>query len=96
MPVDPHPYGWDSDLVPHRADMTRIRTDLLNNKNISITAVGLFACVLSGAFEVADAYKWWKNTSSNQIKTAVNELIAAGYVSDKGGKLIFHNEPKTK
>jgi len=90
MAVETPPYGFDSGLVPFRADMTQIRTDLLINEKVSLAASGLFACVIAGSFDPIDAYKWWKITSSNQIKTAVNELIAAGYVTEVGKSLVFH------
>jgi len=96
MAVEPNPYGFDDGLVPYIPGTTLIRTDVIEDKRLSFTALGLFASVISGALDPADAYKWHKNTSSNQIKTAVSELIAAGYVTEVGKSLAFNNQPTTK
>jgi len=74
-------------------ETTQVRTDLLRTQSVSLVARGLFASVLAGDMEAKDVRFWWKTTGSNQMKDAVNQLIAARFVSDKGGKLIFHNEP---
>ncbi len=77
-------------------ETTQVRTDLLRTQSVSLVARGLFASVLAGDMETKDVRFWWKMGGPNQFKDAVNQLIATGFVSDKGGKLIFHNEPKTK
>ncbi len=74
----------------------QVRTDLLRSQNLSLVARGLFVSVLAGDIDAKDTRFWWKSPASNQIKDAVNHLIATGFVSDKGGKLIFHEKPQKK
>ena len=77
-------------------ETTQVRTDLLRTQSVSLVARGLFASVLAGDMEAKDVRFWWKMGGPNQFKDAVNQLIAAGFVSDKGGKLIFHEKPQKK
>jgi len=70
-----------------------IRADLVQDTGMDIVAIGFFAVMVAGVVTPGEAYRWYKNTSSNQFKSAIRELVGKGYASEADGQIIFHNEP---
>lgn len=70
-----------------------IRADLVQDTGMDIVAIGFFAVIVAGVVSPTEAYRWYKNTSSNQFKSAIRELVGKGYASEADGQIIFHNEP---
>ena len=73
-----------------------IRADLVRDTEMDIFTIGFFAVLVAGVVSPTEAYRWYKNTASNQFKSAIRKLVGGGYASEAGGQIIFHNEPKTK
>lgn len=70
-----------------------IRADLVQDTGMDIVAIGFFAVMVAGVVTPGEAYRWYRNTASNQFKSAVLELIEKGYVSEVDDTIVFHNEP---